>query len=69
MGTINDFESISMAPEILTAKDNFFVILGRFLPFTPPPPPPPFPINPENQYFEQMKMTPGDIFIPSMTII
>ena len=29
----------------------------------------PLPINPENQYFEQMKMTPGDTFIPSMTII
>ena len=59
MGTINDFESISMAPEILTAKDNFFVMR----------PLRPLPINPENQYFEQMKMTPGDTFIPSMTII
>ena len=32
MGTINDFETISMAPEILTAKDNFFVILGHLGP-------------------------------------
>ena len=65
MGTINDFESMSMAPEILTAKDNFFCHFRPLLALYPAP----LPINPENQYFEQMKMTPGDIFIPSMTII
>ena len=44
-----------MVPEISRATE-FFVILGRFLPFYPPN-------NPKNQNFEEVKTTPGDIII------
>ena len=40
----------------------FFVILGHFLPFYPTN-------NPDNQNFEKMKITPGDITILHMFTI
>ena len=43
-------------------QTDFFVILGYFLPFLPPN-------NPENQNFEKMKETPGDIIILHMSTI
>ena len=49
-----------MVPEISGAKQTeFFVILGHFLPFYPPD-------DPENQNFEKLKKTPGDIIILHM---
>ena len=44
-----------MVPEIWSVTE-LFVILGHFLPFYPPN-------KPENQNFEKMKKTPGDIII------
>ena len=41
---------------IMDDRQNFFVILGYFLPFYPSN-------NPENQNFEKMKKAPGDIII------
>ena len=41
--------------------DNFFVLLGHFLPFYPHPP-----NNPENQNFEKMKKASGDIIISNL---
>ena len=45
-----------MVPEISSATRQFFVILGYFLPFYSPN-------NPENQNFEKMKKSPGDIIM------
>ena len=42
---------------------NFFVILGHFLPFNPPPPPSPSPYNPENQNFKNPNEVSGDVII------
>ena len=39
-------------------RQNFFVILGYFLPFYPHPP-----NNPENQNFDKMKKASGDVII------
>ena len=51
-------------------QTEFFLILDHFLPFytpspnhPPPPPPPRQSNNPENQNFEKMKKTTGDIII------
>ena len=43
-------------------RQNFFVILGYFLPLY-------LPNNPENQNFEKMKKTPEDIIILNMSTI
>ena len=45
-----------MVPEIRSETDRIFVILGHFLLFQPP-------TDPENQNFEKLKKTPGDIII------
>ena len=51
-------------------QTEFFLILDHFCPFTPPHPTTPRPLppprqsnNPENQNFEKMKKTTGDIII------
>ena len=48
-------------------QTEFFLILDHFLPFYTPspnhPPPPRQSNNPENQNFEKMKKTTGDIII------
>ena len=47
----------STVPEIYIERDRLkLVILSHFLPFYPPK-------NPNNQYFEKMKKTAGDIII------
>ena len=51
-----------MDPEILHEMTEIFVILGYFLPFYPTN-------NPENQNFEIMKKTPGDIILFHMRTI
>ena len=48
--------------EIEHDRQNFFVILGYFLPLY-------LPNNPENQNFEKMKKTPEDIIILHMSTI
>ena len=48
--------------EIEHDGQNFFVILGYFLPLY-------LPNNPENQNFEKMKKTPEDIIILHMSTI
>ena len=48
----------STVPEVRSEKI-FLVILGHFLPFTPPL----APNTPENQHFEKMKKAPRDIVL------
>ena len=50
-----------MVPEIWSSTE-FFVILDCFLPFYSP-------MDPENQSFEEMKKTPGDIIVLHMSTI
>ena len=50
-----------MLPEIWSATDRIFCPFGPIFALYPPPPPPP--MDPENQNFEKMKKTPGDIII------
>ena len=50
-----------MVPETWSVTD-FFLILDHFFPFYPPN-------NPENQNFEKMKKTSGDIIILHKCII
>ena len=59
MSNIN--ENHMLIPEIWSTKDRTVSHFGQFLPFYTPLPPPPN--NPENQNFEKMKNTPGDIII------
>ena len=54
-----------MVPEIRSATDRTFCHFGPL--FEPPPPPPPN--DQENQNFEKMKKTPGDIIILHMCTI
>ena len=54
-----------MVPEIWSMTDMNFFIVGPFLHFNRPPPP----NNSENQNFEKMKKTPGDITILHKSII
>ena len=51
-----------MVPEISNARDKNFCHLGYFLPFYTPN-------NPENENFEKIKKSPGDIIILNMSIL
>ena len=58
-----------MIPEIWSSTDRIFSHFGPFFAFLLPSP---YPKNSENQNFEKMEKTPGDIIIlsvPEMTII
>ena len=56
MCTINENHMMNGSWDMERDRQNFFLILDHYLPFYPPN-------NPENQNFEQMKKTPGDIII------
>ena len=51
-----------MVPEISSMTDRIFCHLGLYFALYPPPSCPP-PNNPENQNFEKIKKTPGDIIL------
>ena len=63
MHTINDNHMMYDSWDTECSKQNFFVILANFCPFTPPPPYPYPPNNPKNQLFEKIKQIPWDIII------